>query len=813
MKFLLFAIYLLGHIAVGFSQNFLLKGKILNQNYEPIEDANVYIKEFNNLGTTTNKNGYFELNIKNKPNVTVVISHVEYTDTAVKVNLTATQEITVLLSRKIRNLPDVVITEKVESKINIEKLDPKIVNIIPDASGGIEATLKSLPGVSKTNELSNQYSVRGGNFDENLVYVNNIEVFRPTLIRSGQQEGLSFVNTDMVSKLYFSAGGFSANYGDKMSSVLDVEYKKPTNNSISFMSSLLGLNLTLENCSKNYRFTQITGIRYKTSQYLLKTLDTKGDYKPNFFDIQSFITYDITEKSEINFLFNIAQNHYRFIPETRETSFGTIDEALKLKIYFDGQEKDKYTTSLAAISLKNKFSKNFNLTNTVSFYYIDESEKFDILGQYFLNELDKQLGSNSLGDSLMNIGIGTFLNHARNYLNSFLTSYQMLAEKIINENSKIQCGVNLYYEKTKDNIHEWIMLDSAGYSLPYTDSIVGIYSLISGKNEFIHNKYSFFAQYHKEFKLNENEVICLTGIRNTYSSYSNEMLVSPRFTLFFKPANKDGNVVYKFSTGYYYQPLSYKEVRTPSGKIAKNLTSQKSIHYVLGGDYIFKAWNRPFRYIVELFYKSYTNLIPYQIDNVRIQYLGKNNARGYAVGLDMKIHGDFVPGVQSWASLSIMKTKEDILDDYYYKNESGKLVRVEPGYIPRPTDQLINLGIFFQDYLPIDPTYTMQLSLLFGSGLPFGPPKSERYQAIYRMPPYRRVDIGFAKIIVSPEKRIKEGLLKYFSKLWLGIEVFNLLDINNTVSYQWVSDIRGHEYAVPNYLSSRMLNLKIIASF
>ncbi|MCX7862428.1 MAG: TonB-dependent receptor [Bacteroidales bacterium] len=795
-----------------FAQTHILKGTVLNKKGQPIEFVNITIKEINQFGTMTNETGQFELKITDKTHITLIVSHVEYRDTSIKVNLPHTSNITIVLNNKIEELPAVTITEKIYQPENIEKLNPKIINIIPDAFGGIEATLKSMPGVSKTNELSSQYSVRGGNFDENLVYVNNIEIYRPTLIRSGQQEGLSFVNTDMVSNVYFSAGGFSANYGDKMASVLDVTYKKPTKHAVHIMASLLGGQATVENCSKNYRFTHISGFRYKSSQYLLNTLDTKGDYKPRFFDYQTFLTYDINEKTELSFLANIAQNQYRFVPETRETSFGTVDEALKLKIYFDGKENDYYTSSMGAFSVKQHINQRTQLQYTLSAYYINEVEKFDILGQYFLNELDKQLGSNSLGDSLMNIGVGTFLNHARNKLETHVISAQHIGKYKIDDDSNIQWGLQANKESTKDKLHEWTMLDSAGYSLPYTDSVVGIYSLIYGNNHFAQQRISVFVQYSNSYSFQNRQLSYQIGVRNTYLSYNQQMLISPRVSFYFKP-NINQNITYKFATGYYFQPPSYKEIRKPDGSISHQIVAQLSIHWVLGSDYTLILWDRPFRYITEIYYKHYKHLIPYQIDNVRIQYLGNNNAKGYAVGMDMKIHGEFVPGVESWASLSLLRTREDILDDFYYIKENGQSKKKEPGYIPRPTDQLVNVGIFFQDYLPMDPTYTMQLSLLFGSGLPFGPPKSERFQAIYRMPPYRRVDIGFAKIIKSPDKHITEGILKHFEKLWIGIEVFNLLDVNNTVSYQWVSDIRGHEYAVPNYLSSRRLNVKVIATF
>ncbi|NSW45304.1 MAG: TonB-dependent receptor [Bacteroidales bacterium] len=811
MKLIVSIIFILFNIVV-LAQPYLLKGKITNKDYQALDNVNIFIKETPNVGTSTDIKGNFELKIKDAGTYTLKFSHLEYIDTTIIVNIPNITFLRLILQEKIENLPQLTVNANQNKENNIEKLNPKLVNIIPDASGGIEATLKTMPGVSKTNELSSQYSVRGGNFDENLVYVNQIEVYRPTLIRSGQQEGLSFVNPDMVSNIYFSAGGFDAKYGDKMSSVLDIQYKKPIQHGAHFTASLLGTSFTLENSSKNHRFTHISGFRYKTSQYLLNSLDTKGDYKPRFFDYQTYITYDINENNELSFLGNIAQNHYRFIPQTRETSFGTIDEALKLKIYFDGQESDKYTTSLGAISLTSRPSEKTKLSYTISVYYTDEQERYDILGQYFLNELDKQLGSNSMGDSLMNIGVGTFLNHARNYLTSTILSLQHTGSQKLDDNKIIIWGINGQHEKTNDNLHEWVMIDSAGYSIPYTDSIVGIYSLIYGKNQLQQTKASAFAQYSNKINFDSTSLSYTFGIRTTYSSYSDQILLSPRASFIFHP-NWRRNINFKFSTGYYYQPLSYKEVRLINGAINYHLIAQQSIHFVLGSDYNFTAWNRSFRYISELFYKRYNHLIPYQIENVRIQYLGHNNAIGYAVGLDMKVNGEFVPGVESWVSLSLLKTQEDIIDDFYYKNIDGQFTRVEPGYIPRPTDQLINLGLFFQDYLPMDPTYTMQLSLLFGSGLPFGPPKSERYEATYRMPPYRRVDIGFSKILKSPEQEINYGILKYFDKLWIGLEVFNLLDIDNTISYQWVSDIRGHEYAVPNYLSSRRLNIKIIASF
>jgi len=623
----------------------------------------------------------------------------------------------------------------------------------------------------------------------------------------------------MVSSILFSAGGFESKYGDKMASVLDIKYKKPSKYASSVMASLLGGSISIEGCSKNHRFTNISGFRYKTSSYILNSLDTKGEYKPNFTDFQTFLTYDLKENLELTFLGNYASNNFNFIPQTRETSFGTIDEALKLKIYFEGQEKDKYSTSFGAFSINYKVNNNLKTNFTISAYNAKEEEKFDILGQYFLNELDKQIGSNNLGDSLMNIGIGTFLNHARNNLNVNVINIQHRGY-LTKTNNTVTWGVNAINENISDKIHEWEMLDSSGYSLPYTDTLysdssqkVGMNSLILSKNNLSTYRFTSFVQKSKTFEIDSTEYNVNFGIRENYWTFTNQLLFSPRLLLSAKP-NWKNDFLFRLSAGYYYQPPFYHEIRDLNGNLNNNIQAQKSLHFVFGTDYTFYSWNRPFKFVGEIFYKKFDKLIPYQIDNVRIRYYAKNNAKGYATVIDVKVNGEFVPGVESWFSLSLLKTMEDLNDDYYYKNENGTIVKIEPGYIPRPTDQIINFGLFFQDYLPQNPSYKMQLSLLYGSGLPFGPPKSERYKATYRMPAYRRVDIGFSKMLKSEEHELpKNNLFHNFKSIWLGIEVFNLLDINNTISYQWVSDVRDHQYAVPNYLSSRRLNLKIIAKF
>lgn len=795
-------------------EKFTLTGRITDESGKPVTEVNIIVKELAETGTITDKSGDFSLQLPSGTELTIICTHVQYKNHVFSVN--GKPKTTVIknfvIQEKINIMPIVDIEAKTERSTNLHKIDPKVIRFIPDVSGGIEATLKAFPGVAKSNELSTQYSVRGGNFDENLVYVNDIEVYRPMLIRSGEQEGLSFVNPDMVSSIQFSAGGFDAKYGDKMASVLDIRYKKPTKHASSVMASMLGASASVEGCSRNHRFTFITGFRYKTSRYVLNSLDTKGDYKPNFTDFQGFFTYDLSEKTELTLLGNYASNNYIFVPQTRETSFGTVDEALKLKIYFEGQESDKFSTLFGALTFnyrKNEFVKN---SFTFSAYNAREYEKFDILGQYFLNELDKELGSDNIGDSLMNIGVGTFLNHARNKLTADVYNLQYRGSHKT-ETNHIQWGGNVQSEMITDNISEWEMLDSAGYSLPYTDSVVSMYSSVFSKNTLATFRVTSFIQRTTIFINDSNEYAFTIGIRENYWNFTNQLLFSPRASLSLKP-NWKRNYLFRLSGGFYYQPPFYKEIRNLAGEINRDVAAQKSVHIVLGSDYILEAWGRKFKLISEIYYKYFDKLIPYKIENLRIRYYATNNSKGYAAGIDLKINGEFVPGVESWASLSVMKTMENLNDDFYYQQEDSQLVMKYPGYIPRPTDQLVNFGLFFQDYLPRNPTYKMHLSLLFGTGLPFGPPKSERYQATFRMPPYRRVDIGFSKLIKSEDAVYTKGNpLRYFKTIWIAAEIFNLLDINNTVSYQWVSDIRNHEYAVPNFLTSRRLNIKILAQF
>ena len=711
-------------------------------------------------------------------------------------------------------LEDVIITDQKSRKESFSRIKPKHVSVLPGNSGGIEAILKTLPGVSSANELSSQYSVRGGNFDENLVYVNGIEIYRPFLIRSGQQEGLSFVNSDMVSSILFSAGGFEAKYGDKMSSVLDITYKKPIKNTASIKLSLLGGSSHVEGTTKNGRLSYLVGVRHKTNQYLLNSLDTEAEYKPVFSDIQTFINYELNTNWKINFLGNISQNKYQMVPQNRETEFGTINEALKLRIYFEGQEIDKYETYFGALNTVFQPNTNLQLQFTSSAFKTFEQENFDILGEYWLYQLDNNLGSEDFGDIAFDRGVGKYIKHSRNSLNATVIN---LAHKgsYNQESLQFNWGFRIQKEDIEDKISEWNLIDSAFFNLPHPDDNIGgdgdpNQQIIM--NELLKTQINLSSYRNTSYMQISKDIGTLTingGTRGSYWTYNEELLLSPRLSLAYAPMwEKD--IVFRAASGIYYQSPFYKELRTPEGTLNNNIKAQKSTHYVLGKDYLFYKWGRPFKWITEVYYKNLENLIPYKVDNVRIQYLTDDVSNGYATGIDMKINGEFVSGVESWVSLSVMKTEEDIIGDTQ-EDENGNIMDV--GYISRPTDQRVNFSMFFQDYLPGNPNYKMHMNLVYGSGLPFGPPQAERYQDVLRIPDYRRVDIGFSAILKSEEKVNKIKWLNAFKSIWISAEVFNLLDINNTISYLWISDISGRQYAVPNYLTARQLNAKLIVNF
>lgn len=797
-----------------FGQNAKISGYVKNERGNAIEFANISVLS-HSIGTTSNRTGYYELSVPSEKEIEIQFSFISAVTVIKKIRLNDGQqyEMNVVLTEDITILPTAIISVESDRLFNIIRLNPAISQTIPTI-GGFEDILKSLPGVSSGNELSSQYNVRGGNFDENLVYVNDIEIYRPMLVRAGQQEGLSFINSDMVASVVFSAGGFQAKYGDKMSSVLDIRYRKPTIFSGTVSAGMLGGSAHIEGVSKNHLFRHSTGVRYKTTKYLLGTLDTEGNYEPSFTDIQTYITYDYSDRLEFSFLGNFSQNTYSFIPKNRETSWGTLNEALKISMYFRGQELNRFSTLTGAFTSNFQVNSNLNLKLIASSFYTSEEETFDILGQYFLNELDRQLGSDNLGDSVSNIGVGSFLNHARNYLDGHVSSLSHLGDYSTNGHN-ISWGLKYSHEIFNYRLKEWNMIDSAGYSLPYSTEEVLLYFVDTAVFELATNRINAFIQNSYMLDLDKSKLGFNGGIRFNYWDFNKQFLISPRFLISLKPDWKK-NYVFRFSAGLYHQPPFFKEIRRPDGSLNTEIKAQSSIHFVIGSDYEFFAWNRPFKLLTEVYYKYMYNLIPYDIDNVRIRYYGENMAHGYVVGVETKIHGEFVPGTESWISFALMQTMEDIEGDFYtVKQDNGDLDTIFPGFIPRPTDQRFSFGIYFQDYIPGNPTWQLHLNLLYGSALPFGPPNSQRYMATARMrPAYRRVDIGISKRIISDEKPLPENNpFRHFKNIWISLEVFNLLDISNKISHTWVTDIRGWQYAVPNYLTGRRVNLKLTAKF
>ena len=812
------------------SNNATLFGKVTDETGKPLEQVNISLKN-STIGTVSNRDGAYLLRIPAKKQVVIVYSMVGFQSIEKSIIAGEEQrlETNILLQQIDQKIGEVQITEHRRNKNNMDRIDSKYLTIMTDAgTGGVEALIKTLPGVSSNNELSSQYSVRGGNFDENLVYVNDIEVYRPFLIRSGQQEGMSFINSDMVSSIEFSAGGFDAKYGDKMSSVLDIKYRKPTGFAGTASASLLGASIQLEDLSKNGKFSHITGIRYKTNRYLLGTLDEKGEYDPRFIDAQTYLTYKFSKAFDVSFLGNLAQNQYNFIPQTRKTSFGTWNQPYNATVYFEGQEVDKFVTATGALVGNYHPGVKLNLKFIASVFHSKEEETYDILGQYYLNELERNLQSENVGDSVLNIGISTFLNHARNYLNA--TVYSLEHKGAYNsEHHLINWGVKAQVEKIDDQMNEWILRDSTGYAIPYNGDKIELFSATEMNYSMSSTRLNAYIQDTYQIPLSKGALYATAGIRSQYWSFSKEFLLSPRATLRYYP-EWDANFVFHLSGGVYNQPAFYKELKDRNGKIYPNTKAQRSTQVVFGTDYIFRAWDRPFKFTSELYYKFMSNLTPYQIDNVRIRYLPNQQAKGYATGLDMKVNGEFVSGIESWASLSVMKTEEDIIDDFYYNyyNKAGQLIipgvtkdqvrfsnKIQhPGYIPRPTDQRFNFSVFFQDYFPGNPTWKMHMTAFYGSRLPTGPPNSERYMDKFRIPPYRRIDLGFSKVLINQDhKKYRYKTLDNIKEMWLSLEVFNLLGINNTISYLWVANNSGDMYGVPNYLTKRKLNLKLTVKF
>ena len=799
--------------AISQYDSFRLHGRITGINEDPLPLANISIAG-TPLGTVSNERGEYSMSVPAGRDIEVIITILGYESARIMVSAEGGEFIRVDLTLEpaFEEITEVHIYQVREREGSLGRLDTRFVELIPSAGSGIEQLLKTMPGVSGRNEFSSQYSVRGGNFDENLVYVNGIEIYRPVLIRSGQQEGLSFINPDLTGNVRFSAGGFSARYGDKMSSVLDISYREPVTFATSASASLLGANAHIEGVTSKGRLRHISGLRYKTNQYLLNTLDEKGNYISSFADFQTFINYELSDRLKLSFLGNYSGNNYGFTPESRETTFGTFDNPMQLMVYFDGGDVSNFQTLFAAISGHYNPVHELNLTLDISAFTTAESETFDINGRYLINQIEKQFSSENFGDSIMNIGIGSFINHARNYLDAYVLSAAHRGDVTFGKN-KAEWGVRVQKNIFDDQLREWQMIDSAGYNLPYSEEEIYLWHLTDSRNRMTMDRFSAYLQNTGRYRINNSRVDINGGLRVSYCSFSDRLLFSPRSSLTLFPGRYN-NLVFYISGGYYYQLPFYRELRDRNGKINFDKKPQKSLHLVTGSDLFLDIWNRPFKLSSEIYYKWLYDMIPYSIDNVRIRYASANSAKGYAAGIDLKLHGDFVRGIDSWVSLSLMQTRESVETTDKY---SG--ISFESDIYPRPTDQLVSFALFFQDYLPDNPAYKIHMHLIYGSRLPFSPPGRDPHEITFRMPAYRRVDLGFSKEISrrlkDPEKGHITGNLK---SLWVGAEVFNLLDIKNTVSYFWLKTISPDpavpgEFAIPNYLSGRRLNIKITARF
>jgi hypothetical protein len=811
------------------AQNASVNGKVTDKNGLPVFAATVGIVGTTN-GVSTSENGEFTLKITADTTLTLVVRHLSYFEYKTEVNLLpgATKKLKISLKDKAIEKGPFTVQGELNRGKPMRKIEVGIAKFNPSPTGSVESLLPAQSlGVSMNNELSSQYSVRGGNFDENLVYVNGIEVYRPFLIRSGNQEGLSFVNGDLVDNVFFSSGGFEAQYGDKMSSVLDITYKKPEKFAGSASVGLLGANVHIEQASDNKRFTQIHGLRYYSNQYLLGSLDVQGTYQPRFIDYQTYLTYGVSTDLEFSFLGTFSQNQYQFQPENRQASFGTVSNAVGLNVFFDGQEVDAYTTGFGAITAHYKPRYNLNIKLIGSGFITNEKETFDIEAAYRLSELETDLGSESFGDEAFVIGTGSYLNHARNYLNARVFSFETQGDYREGIHTWLW-GLKYRYDDIRDEISEWENVDSVGFSVPYTGATVNLFETIKSYNRIATNRVMGYFQKDFLFDLDSSELYLSGGIRFHYWDFNNQTTISPRIVSSYKP-NWDADWQFRASWGYYHQPAFYREMRDLFGRVNPEIRAQESIHYLLGADLNFKMFKRDFKFVGEGYYKQLSDIIPYELDNVRIRYYAENNAKGYATGLDLKLNGEFVKGVESWISLSIMKTEEDLNNDSYqlytvqfpdttFQSIStfGRAIdstTVYPGNIARPTDQRVSFALTFQDHLPRNENLKMNLSIIFGSGMPTGPPSYTRWQDVFRMPPYRRVDIGFSARLKSEEKETKSPLLNHIKSAWFTLEVFNLLAVNNTISYLWVKDATNTQYGVPNYLTSRRVNAKFIVKF
>ena len=763
-----------------------LKGKVIDESQDPVALCQVRI-EGQPFGTTASLDGQYKLSFQTADSVVVVYSMIGY-ETRKRVlkkpkgNLT----LNIVMRESGKEMAEVTVAETRRQMGSMQELNKKDLKRMPSTSGNaVEELVATQAGVSTHNELSSQYNVRGGSFDENCVYINGVEIYRPMLISSGQQEGLSVINSDMVEKINFSAGGFEAKYGDKMSSVLDITYGHPERLESSVTASLLGASVYVGYGNKKFSFSN--GFRYKTNQYLLGSLETKGEYKPNFLDYQAYMRWAPTKDWTFDAIVYINRNNYNFTPTDRETNFGTLEDVKTFKVYFDGKEEDQFRTLFGTIRAARRLGKSGSISLTASAFNNREKETYDIQGQYWLNETN--------GDE--QLGVGSYMEHARNYLYTSVQSMK-LAYDLRKGGHQMQAGLGWKHEKVRENSNEWEYRDSSGYSVPHTGNDLQVIYNMRAKNTVDANHLELYAQdtYRKETGAG---ILSLNyGLRLSYWGWNKEWLFSPRASIGFVPSSND-NFTFRLALGLYNQRPFYKELRdtiTIAGnttvQLNRNIKSQRSFQVVAGMEYKFKIAQRPFKFTTEAYYKAQWKLNPYNVDNLKIVYYGNNCATGYVVGADFKLYGEFVPGTDSWISFGVMKAS---------MNLNGKT-------IPQPTDQRYNINLFFTDYFPGTTRWKLSLKASFAGGLPFGPPHTGLERNVFRAPAYRRFDVGMNyRLINNEDRHLRRG--KFLRNIWLGVDCFNIFGLNNVSSYYWITDISNHQYAVPNYLTGRMINARI----
>jgi len=800
------------------AQTATLRGVILDENKQPIENVNITASS--GQGATSNENGAYELKITANEDVIVVFSHITHKRVEVKFNLKNGSELEYnpVLKTDVEQIAEVVINNATRPNVNgVTSISPRVIRTIKGAQPGIENILKTLPGVNISNELSTQYSVRGGNFDENLVYVNDIEVYRPFLIRSGNQEGLSFVNTDLVQNVDFSAGGFQARYGDKLSSVLDITYKNPVSKGATADLSLLGGSISGQTISKDGKFSGIAGLRYRDNTLILNNLETNGNVEPVFADAQTYLTYRFTDKFHLNFLGNVSLNQYNFEPEDRQTNFGTIQNPLALVVFYEGQERTEYQTYFGAMKANYFLNDKTTLKFIASSYHAKEQEYFDILAQYRLGEVNANIGDENFGEVEFTEGIGSQLTRARNDLDALIFNLEHRGDYNIDDNTTLEWSAKYTHEDFRDRLVESEVIDSAGFSIrppgvsqpnlqpdqPFSGPLVAFQN-IRAFNEVKIDRFQAFVQYSKNTKWNNNDVYYNFGVRahNWTVSGDNiesntQTVFSPRGQFAIKP-DWNSDMLFRVAGGLYYQPPFYRELRDSSGVVQPNVKAQRSFHVVLGHEYSFEMWERPFKLVSEVYYKGLSDVNPYTIENVRIRYRARNNAEAFAYGLDMRLNGEFVPGTESWFSFGYLRTEENI---------DGR------GYIPRPTDQRLKFGVLFQDYVPNIPDLKMYLNLVYNTGVPGGSPSyADPYDFQLRLNDYRRADLGISYVLVDENKTYNSKWKQAFKSLSIGAEIYNMFNNQNAITNTWVRDVNSQrQFAIPNFLTPRLLNIRLMA--